>query len=253
MTVVLRGVRAPGSELVDAVADAGADRDLLRRGDEEVAATGAVVLPGLVDAHVHWSQWAEARRRVDVGAAHSAEEAATIVAAAAPGATGFVVGHGFRAALWDRPPHQDVRERAGPGVPIALVSDDLHAVWLSPAALARLGRTHPTGPPREQEARSATSRTPSSSTPSSSSARRGASSAPSSSPPRTSRASPAPRRGLRAAAPPRRRRRPPHLRPGDPADVVLLGADPLHADVATLREMPVLATVLAGRFTHRTA
>jgi len=160
--VVLRGVHAPGDDraldvrlaggVVAAVAEAGTDRDLVRAGDDVVPATGATVLPGLVDAHVHWSQWAEARRRVDVGAARSPEEAATIMAAAAPAATGLVVGHGFRAALWSRPPHRDLLERAAPGVPIALVSDDLHAVWLSPAALARLGRTHPTGLLREQEA-----------------------------------------------------------------------------------------------------
>ncbi len=38
--------------------------------------------------------------------------------------------------------------------------------------------------------------------------------------------------------------------PGAPADLVLLDADPL-ADPAGLRTMPVAATLLAGRFTHR--
>jgi predicted amidohydrolase YtcJ len=42
------------------------------------------------------------------------------------------------------------------------------------------------------------------------------------------------------------------LRRGDPADVVVLGDDPLHADAGTLRAMPVLATLVAGGFTHRT-
>lgn len=41
------------------------------------------------------------------------------------------------------------------------------------------------------------------------------------------------------------------LRPGEPADVVLCGADPRTAHGAQLRNMPVLATVLAGRVTHR--
>lgn len=158
--VLLRGARPPGSDravdvrladgAVASVTPAGEGE--VRAGDEVVDARGAVVMPGLVDAHVHWSQWAQVRRRVDVGHARDPEEAATIMAAAAPGAPGLVVGHGFRAALWSRPPHKDVLERAAPGVPIALVSDDLHAVWLSPAALVRLGREHPTGLLREQEA-----------------------------------------------------------------------------------------------------
>ncbi|WP_217183836.1 amidohydrolase [Streptomyces sp. AC495_CC817] len=39
------------------------------------------------------------------------------------------------------------------------------------------------------------------------------------------------------------------LRPGEPADVVLCGADP-RADESALHDMPVVATLLAGRVTH---
>ncbi|WP_460801858.1 amidohydrolase [Microbacterium sp. GXF6406] len=40
------------------------------------------------------------------------------------------------------------------------------------------------------------------------------------------------------------------VRPGDRADLVLCGADPRTADAATLRSMPVAATLVAGRVTH---
>lgn len=40
------------------------------------------------------------------------------------------------------------------------------------------------------------------------------------------------------------------VRPGDAADLVLCGADPLSAHAAALRTMPVLATMLGGRVTH---
>lgn len=40
------------------------------------------------------------------------------------------------------------------------------------------------------------------------------------------------------------------LRPGEPADVVLCGYDPLSASGADLRAMPILATMVAGRLTH---
>ncbi|GAA4994439.1 amidohydrolase family protein [Pseudonocardia tropica] len=162
MAVVLRAVRFPGpgpevdlrlaGGIVEAVVPAGS-ADLRRRGDEEIGAPGARVLPGLVDSHVHWTQWAQARNRVDVGGARSPERAAALLAGAAAGRTGLVTGQGFRAGLWSRRPHKDVLERALPGVAVALVSDDLHAAWLSPAALAVLGRDHPTGLFVEEQAR----------------------------------------------------------------------------------------------------
>lgn len=40
------------------------------------------------------------------------------------------------------------------------------------------------------------------------------------------------------------------LRPGEPADIVLCGADPRTARGAQLRQMPVIATMLGGRLTH---
>jgi predicted amidohydrolase YtcJ len=41
------------------------------------------------------------------------------------------------------------------------------------------------------------------------------------------------------------------VRPGDAADLVVCGADPRTASESTLRRMPVLATLLRGRVTHR--
>ncbi|MFE3737313.1 amidohydrolase family protein [Streptomyces sp. NPDC059134] len=41
------------------------------------------------------------------------------------------------------------------------------------------------------------------------------------------------------------------VRVGDPADLVIVDTDPLTADDATLRRMPVHGTLLAGRWTHR--
>lgn len=41
------------------------------------------------------------------------------------------------------------------------------------------------------------------------------------------------------------------VRPGERADLVLCGADPLYAPTSTLRRMPVLATLLGGRLTHQ--
>jgi hypothetical protein len=40
--------------------------------------------------------------------------------------------------------------------------------------------------------------------------------------------------------------------PGQPADIAVVDVDPFTCDASALREMPVAATVLAGRFTHGT-
>ncbi|MQA82376.1 MAG: amidohydrolase family protein [Streptosporangiales bacterium] len=112
---------------------------------------GRTVLPGLRDAHTHMVQWATARRRVDVSSAQSPREAVDLVVAA-PRDDKVVVGHGFRDATWSETPHKDLWERALPGVPVMLLGNDLHTAWLSPAALALVGRPeHPTGVLVEQE------------------------------------------------------------------------------------------------------
>jgi predicted amidohydrolase YtcJ len=125
--------------------------------DESVDVQGATLLPGLWDAHVHAVQWAQARRRVDLSAARSAREA---VALMLPG-SGLTVGYGFRDGLWPDTPGKAMLEAAAPGRPIVMISKDLHTAWLSPAALALIGRgDHPTGVLREHECYTAVAELP---------------------------------------------------------------------------------------------
>ncbi|MBB2901732.1 hypothetical protein FHR75_002547 [Kineococcus radiotolerans] len=116
---------------------------------EVVDAGGAVLLPGLVDSHVHLTQWAAARRRVDVLAATSAAEAADLLARHAGPGTDLVLGHGYRDALWSGPAHRDVLDARFPDRPVVVVSADLHAVWVNSPAAARFGVADPTGVLRE--------------------------------------------------------------------------------------------------------
>ncbi|TFI41481.1 hypothetical protein E4P29_20405 [Rhodococcus sp. 1R11] len=134
-------------ELVDSVigsiTPAGSDRT---RGVEVVDGAGGVALPGFVDSHVHLTQWAAARRRIDVGPASSAADAVALVFPYARTAGDSVVrANGFRDAQWPDEPHKDLLENALPGVRVALTSMDLHTLWLSPALLRDLGIDHPTG------------------------------------------------------------------------------------------------------------
>ena len=124
-------------------------------GIREVDGQGGTVLPGLVDAHVHAVRWAAARRRISLAEAGSAAEAVTLLverSRVSPGLPGeLVVAVGFRDGLWSDRPHKDLLERALPGRPVALFSNDLHTLWLSPAALALAGVEHPTGVLLEDE------------------------------------------------------------------------------------------------------
>jgi hypothetical protein len=95
-------------------------------GDEIVDGTGATVLPGLWDSHVHTVQWALARQRLDLSAASSAQ-AAVDLAAARPRGTGdeVLIGYGYRDAAWPDTPHKKLLEAAVPGRAVVLVSNDL--------------------------------------------------------------------------------------------------------------------------------
>ena len=156
----------PGGPLVDVQVQGGRVSLIVPAGTltgEQFDADGGTILPGMRDAHVHIGQWAAARRRIQLDAARSAADAVTLVSAAAP-ATGFVTGAGFRDALWPDLPHKDLLAAALPDRPVALSSQDLHTLWLSPAALAAIGFDHPTGVLVEDECYRATAALPSADT-----------------------------------------------------------------------------------------
>lgn len=140
--IVPAGSRGPSSE-----ASAG--------GLDVVDLDGRFVMPGLWDEHVHMTQWALAAGRIDLSGAGSAREAAAVVqsqlnekrsgaaegrgsgGAAAGGRT--LVGVGFRDAVWADMPSLELLDGATAGVPTALISHDLHCVWLNTAAAGRYG------------------------------------------------------------------------------------------------------------------
>jgi predicted amidohydrolase YtcJ len=120
------------------VAPAGSGRD----GAETVDLDGRWLLPGLWDFHVHLTQYALSRRRVDLSAAASAAEAAALVQDVARSRTADdapLIGHGFRDGLWPDTPSRELLDRAAPGHEVVLISADLHCCWLNSAALKRFG------------------------------------------------------------------------------------------------------------------
>ena len=166
--MVLHNARvASGAEPVDialvrgSIARVGPDAvSGLSRRRIDIDLDGRFAIPGLWDNHVHFSQWALTRRRLNLESAASAEDAAALVAErsrAAPEPIGVpLVGYGFRDALWPDAPTAAVLDAALDAAhvagPVVLVSGDLHSCWLNSAALAQFGfDDHPTGLLREED------------------------------------------------------------------------------------------------------
>ena len=155
--LVLRNARPFGGagDPVDVTVEAGVIAAVVPAGEGRARQAhdldGRHVLAGLWDHHVHLTQYALGRRRIDVSAATSAADAARLVAAASKRPGEPVMGFGYRDALWTDAPHRDLLDAACPDVPVVLASGDLHAVWLNTAGLALAGvGEHPTGLLREE-------------------------------------------------------------------------------------------------------
>lgn len=122
-----------------------------------VEADGRFLGPGMWDHHVHFTQWALHRERLDLSGARSAAEAVELVADRIAGTSsseeGIVSGAGFRAAMWPDSPSLEALDRVSGGRPVVLQSGDLHGAWLNSSALLRFGHTtDATGILREQAA-----------------------------------------------------------------------------------------------------
>lgn len=146
--VLLTDARLPGSStttrlllrdgvIVDpALADASAQR---------ISLEGRWVMPGLWDQHVHFTQWAIVRRRLDLAGATSAALAAQIVGArllAELDVPEPLIGNGYRDALWEDEPTAELLDEVSPHRPVILLSGDLHACWVNTAARYAYGLPH---------------------------------------------------------------------------------------------------------------
>jgi predicted amidohydrolase YtcJ len=110
---------------------------------------GCTVTPGLTDAHVHLTEWAFARREVDLSASASPAHAAALTAAADGSANGgWVRGRGWNPHAWPDPhPHRAQLDERVRSRPVALQSHDMHALWVNSAALDAAGITAATPDP----------------------------------------------------------------------------------------------------------
>lgn len=137
-------IEIAGDGAVASIAAAGA----ARRGTRSPATAGSAdtldaggryVTSGLWDEHVHLGQWAQQASRLDFGELTSAQQVLDRVATAAAEGAREIIAMRVRGSAWGDQLTRERIDAAGGGVPVVLISIDLHGAWLSSAALRQYG------------------------------------------------------------------------------------------------------------------
>ncbi|MEP7325629.1 MAG: amidohydrolase [Gemmatimonadota bacterium] len=129
------------------VREVGRWTDLDRRVPREVSRwelVNSVVTPGFVDSHTHFTSWALGRDEVRLAGSPTLSDAIQRVAQGRP-FQGWVLGQGWDANRWDRPPTRWDLDQIP--YPVFLDSLDVHAAWVNSAALKAAGITPETQDP----------------------------------------------------------------------------------------------------------
>lgn len=124
----------------------GADQDMQNRAGadtETIDLEGRLVVPGFVDTHIHFYEWALKRRDMALDDITCLEELlARVRQAAAERSTGqWIMGQGWNETDWTAPhmPTRETLDRAAPDHPVLLWRCDLHLAAANTAALKRAG------------------------------------------------------------------------------------------------------------------
>lgn len=124
-------------------------------------AGGRLILPGLIDAHVHFLQYAIRRQQVPLFGIADFREVQEKVAAACyqaqPGE--WIIGWGWDENLWDVQPHARYLDAVAPDNPVVLARMDMHTWWVNSRAMQQAHLSRETVDPpdcvveRDQEGR----------------------------------------------------------------------------------------------------
>ncbi len=134
------------------VATLGTNRELSgAAGARTVDLGGRTIIPGLIDAHIHFLSYARSLNKVILEGVRSKEEALRMVAEKARelGPGRWVLGGGWNHYLWDPPsfPTRHDLDRVAPDNPVLLDRKDLHSCWVNSMALQAAGVTRDTPDP----------------------------------------------------------------------------------------------------------
>ena len=134
----------------------GADQDMQNRAGadtETIDLEGRLVVPGFVDTHIHFYEWALKRRDMALDDITCLEELlARVRQAAAERSPGqWIMGQGWNETDWTVPhmPTRETLDRAAPDHPVLLWRCDLHLAAANTAALQRAGIDAGTADPPE--------------------------------------------------------------------------------------------------------
>jgi predicted amidohydrolase YtcJ len=140
---------ATRAERILAVGSAAELADLRGPGTRVVNLAGRALLPGFVDAHIHFGAFAMSRRQLDLESAATLEQGLATLRATASGlpAQRWIEGRGWDRNRWGRLPTAAELDSAVGARPAALRSHDGHSLWVSTAALQQAGITRNTPDP----------------------------------------------------------------------------------------------------------
>lgn len=127
---------------------------LVPAGEAVLDARGSFLIPGLWDAHVHFTQWVRSTTWVDVAGTTGPEEVCARIAAALaerPDDGRAVIAFGYRSAPWPRVGTVAELDAVTGGRAVVVIAGDAHNGWLNSAALAHFGLPARTGPLSENE------------------------------------------------------------------------------------------------------
>lgn len=118
-------------------------------GTRVVDLRGRAVVPGFVDAHVHFGSFALTRQQVDLEPLATLEDGLAVLRRVGEGlpAGAWLRGRGWDRNRWGRLPVAADLDAGVGSRPAALASHDGHSLWLNTAALKAVGITNTTPPP----------------------------------------------------------------------------------------------------------
>jgi len=116
---------------------------LVRPGDQQINLGGQTVVPGLIDAHVHFAWFSFGLTDVNLDGVCTLEAAVELArerAAATPVGT-WIRGFGFNPNEWSRWPTRWDLDAVVPDHPIVFSAKDGHSIWVNTEAIRRAGLT----------------------------------------------------------------------------------------------------------------
>jgi predicted amidohydrolase YtcJ len=136
----------------DRIAALGGDSEIRRLADpqtEQIDLNGALILPGLTDAHLHFEWFSIGLSFVDVETDTIEEALGRVAARAAATPKGqWIRGHGWNYTRWGEAfPTAAQLDSAAPDHPVYLTAKSMHMAWVNSLALNRAGITAETPDP----------------------------------------------------------------------------------------------------------